>query len=289
MTTQIDVLNNLDTARPKRPWESEPDELRMISDRFEQAWPEDVLEWALKTFGSKVAMATGFGPSGVTLMHMLSRVDRSATVFYLDTDLLFPQTYDLKRRLADRLGLTFTRVHSGISLQEQARLEGPDLWRTDPDRCCYVRKVLPLRRFLATREAWITGIRRDQSPTRVKIDIVHRDAAHNLVKINPLAGWSDRQIWDYIELNDLPYNPLHDRGYPSLGCVPCTQAVAKDDDPRAGRWKGHDKVECGIHVQKDLHILEDRTEPDDSHVHGGVSGREDLHVRQLGTRYRRSA
>lgn len=241
-------------------------------------------------------MATGFGPSGVALMHMVSRVDSDAMVFYLDTDLLFPETHDLKRRLADRLGLTFTRVHSGISLQEQANQEAPNLWRSDPDRCCYVRKVLPLRHFLATREAWITGIRRDQSPTREEIGIVHWDAAHRLVKINPLANWSDRQIWQYIEINDLPYNPLHDRGYPSLGCIPCTKPVNDGDDPRAGRWKGHDKLECGIHVQQavdvqeDIQVLEDDYVREDVHVgHEDVHEQEEVHVGHEDATYRKSA
>lgn len=255
MTMRVEIPASFDTPGPKRYWDR--NELRRISDRFENAWPEEVLHWSLKTFGSDVAMATGFGPSGIALMHMLSRVDSSATVFYLDTDLLFPETHDLKRRLAERFGLTFTRVHSGISLQEQARQESPDLWRSNPDRCCLIRKVLPLRRFLSTREAWITGIRRDQSPTRGTIGIVHWDEANGLVKINPLANWSEEQIWQYIDINDLPYNPLHDSGYPSLGCVPCTKPVDVGEDARAGRWKGHDKLECGIHVQEDILVQED--------------------------------
>ena len=234
------------TPRPKRAWT--PDDLRRLNDRFEGAWPDEVLQWAFSAFGSDVAMATGFGPSGVALMHFVSQINRDATVFYLDTDLLFPETHDLKRQLAHRLGLTFTRVHAGISLQDQARDEGPDLWRSNPDRCCFIRKVLPLRRFLSTREAWITGIRRDQSPTRHRIGIVGWDEANGLVKINPLANWSEQQVWQYLEINDLPYNPLHDRGFPSLGCIPCTKPVSENEDPRAGRWQGHDKLECGIHA-----------------------------------------
>lgn len=243
--TPIELPEKPRPAAPGRAWDRE--ELRRLSDSFEGAWPEDVLQWAFETFGSDAAMATGFGPSGVALMHLVSRINRDATVFYLDTDLLFPETHDLKRQLADRLGLTFTRVHSGLSLQDQAREEGLNLWRTNPDRCCFIRKVLPLRRFLSTREAWITGIRRDQSPTRERIGIVGWDEANGLVKINPLANWTEQQVWQYVELNELPYNVLHDRGYPSIGCIPCTKPVAEDEDPRAGRWQGHDKLECGIH------------------------------------------
>lgn len=246
--TSIESPDTSHRNGPDRIWDR--DELRRLSDGFEDAWPEEVLQWAFETFGSDVAMATGFGPSGVALMHLVSRINRDATIFYLDTDLLFPETHDLKRQLADRLGLTFTRVHAGLSLQDQSIEEGPNLWRTNPDRCCFLRKVQPLRRFLATREAWITGIRRDQSPTRERIGIVGWDEANGLVKINPLANWTEEQVWQYVEINDLPYNALHDRGYPSLGCIPCTKPVNEDEDPRAGRWKGHDKLECGIHVEK---------------------------------------
>ncbi len=232
----------------KRAWNRA--ELQRVSDEFEDAWPDAILRWALNTFGSDAAMATGFGPSGVALMHLVSCINQEATVFYLDTDLLFPETHDLKRRLADRLGLTFTRVHSGLSLPDQAREEGPNLWQTNPDRCCFIRKVQPLRRFLSSREAWITGIRRDQSPTRERIGIVGWDEANGLVKINPLANWTEDQVWQYVEVNELPYNRLHDQGYPSLGCIPCTKPVSENEDPRAGRWQGHNKLECGIHVDK---------------------------------------
>lgn len=285
MTMQIEVADNRRAQKPRRHWGRE--ELKAISDGFEGAWPEEILQWTMETFGSDAAMATGFGPSGVALMHMLSRVDSSATVFYLDTDLLFPETHALKRRLADRLGLTFTRVHSGISLQDQAREEAPDLWRSNPDRCCQIRKVLPLRRFLSTREAWITGIRRDQSPTRGKIGLVHWDAANELVKINPLANWSEERIWQYIEVNDLPYNALHDHGFPSLGCIPCTKPVGDGEDARAGRWKGHDKLECGIHVQDDDPV-QDVVQVDDD-GQGTVLVQKDIFVLERDPRYRKSA
>lgn len=224
------------------------DEIRLAGERLDGAYPEDVLRWTFDTFGDGAVMATGFGPSGVALMHMLSRVRPGATVFYLDTDVLFPDTHDLKRRLADLLGIRITRVHAGLSLQEQARQEGPDLWRTNPDRCCFLRKVQPLRLFLRDKEAWITGIRRDQSPTRRGIGVVEWDRAHEIAKVNPLATWTEERIWQYIDLYGLPYNPLHDRGYPSIGCIPCTKAVREGADPRSGRWQGHEKLECGIHA-----------------------------------------
>ncbi len=223
-------------------------DIAALNQRFATRYPEDLLEWAYSSFGREVALATGFGPSGVVLMHMLSRVVCDPEVFYLDTDLLFPQTHEVKRRLAKRLGVRFIRVHSGISLPEQARREGDRLWRTDPDRCCFLRKVQPLRRFLRDRSAWITGIRRDQSPTRAMARLVEWDDGNGLLKINPLVDWSGDDVWRYINLYDLPYNSLHDRGYPSVGCIPCTRAVDDHEDQRAGRWPEHVKLECGIHV-----------------------------------------
>lgn len=224
------------------------DHIERLNGEFEDAYPEDVLRWAYERFGRDAAMATGFGPSGVALMHIATQVKPDPVVFYLDTDLLFPETYELKYSLSRRLGIRFTRVHSGLSLQEQAAREGENLWRTNPDRCCFLRKVRPLRNFLRGRPAWITGIRRDQSPTRASAGIVEWDAQHELVKINPLATWTEADVWRYVSMYDLPYNPLHDRHYPSVGCIPCTEPVAEGEDPRSGRWRGHEKVECGIHA-----------------------------------------
>lgn len=224
------------------------EQLRKLSRDFEGLYPEDVLTWTFNYFGDTAAMATGFGPSGIVLMHMLSRTAPEGEVFYLDTDLFFPQTYQLKRQLEDLLEIRFTRVHSGLSLQEQAAQEGEHLWRSNPDRCCLLRKVQPLRKFLRTRSAWITGIRRDQSPTRAGTNIVEWDPQNELVKVNPLAGWTEEEVWRYISMYDLPYNSLHDRGYPSLGCIPCTKPVHNGEEARAGRWRGHGKLECGIHA-----------------------------------------
>lgn len=230
-----------------------PEQIRSMSREFEGAYPEDLLRWTFNYYGESAAMATGFGPSGIVLMHMVARVAPEAEIFYLDTDLLFPETHELKRRLGDRFGLRFTRVHSGLSLQEQASREGENLWRTNPDRCCFLRKVSPLREFLQTRSAWITGIRRDQSPTRAETGVFEWDGQNDLVKINPLAAWTTDDVRRYIEMYDLPYNSLHDRGYPSVGCIPCTKPVSEGEDPRAGRWRGHLKLECGIHANGDAH------------------------------------
>ncbi|MFZ6029913.1 MAG: phosphoadenylyl-sulfate reductase [Chloroflexota bacterium] len=224
-------------------------ELKNVSDAFEGQHPTMVLDWGFQNFAPQIALATGFGPEGVVLMHLTSQVYPEATVFYLDTDLLFQETYQLRDRLAERLGLHFTRVHGGISLDEQAQEHGAALWSQDPNLCCQLRKVQPLREFLATHQAWITAIRRDQTRQRANAALVAWDSANGLVKLNPLAGWTSEQVWAHIRRHGLPYNPLHDAGYPSIGCWPCTRAVAAHEDPRAGRWAGFAKTECGIHLQ----------------------------------------
>ncbi len=222
-------------------------EIREANARLEGVWPEDILAWAFETFGSNVATGTGFGLSGVALMHILSRVRPTATVFYLDTDLLFPEAYDLKIQLEKRLGIKILRLHSKLSLRDQAAREGENLWRTNPDRCCFLRKVQPLKQFLASQDAWVTAVRRDQSPTRRNTSVVEWEPTHNIVKINPMASWTDQDVRQYITLHELPYNPMHDLGYPSIGCIPCTKPVKNGQNTRAGRWQEHEKMECGIH------------------------------------------
>ncbi len=230
-----------------------PEALGAISAGLEGQAPEAVLRWGLEQFHWQgrhgLALATGFGPEGVVLMHMVSRLAPDLTVFYTDTDLLFDETYALRDELSARLGLTFTRVHAGLSLEAQAAEHGPALWSRDPDRCCQLRKVAPLRQFLRTRQAWISAIRRDQTANRAGAGLVEWDRANGLVKLNPLAAWTAGQVWSYVLEHRLPYNPLHDQGYPSIGCWPCTQPVAAGADPRSGRWAGRTKTECGIHVQ----------------------------------------
>lgn len=226
-----------------------PDTLSEVGARLERSSPREILEWGFERFAPDIAMATGFGPSGIVLMHLVSQLRPETTVFYLDTGLLFPETEALRATLAERLGLVFTQVEPELSVGEQEAVYGPALWRRDPDRCCSLRKVAPLRRFLATQRAWITGLRRDQSPARAHIRPVAWDAGNGLVKFCPLASWTAEDIWGYIHAHELPYNELHDAGYPSIGCIPCTRPVAPGEDERAGRWAGQAKTECGIHLQ----------------------------------------
>lgn len=231
----------------ERVWDAET--LEALNRRFSDRSPREILAWGYDEFGKDIVMATGFGTSGIVLMHILADLRPDATVFYLDTDLLFPETLALKERLSEELGIRFTRVSAEMSLEEQAAVHGENLWEKSPNTCCLIRKVVPLRRFLADKSAWITGLRRHQANTRAQTQVVEWDQANGLVKINPLAHWTSDDVWSYILLNKLPYNSLHDKGYPSIGCLPCTRAVEPGEDERAGRWAGLQKTECGIHVQ----------------------------------------
>lgn len=224
-------------------------ELKQVNAKLEGSSPELVLRWGFENFAPHIVQATGLGPEGVVLMRMVSEIRPETKVFYLDTDLLFPETYALSDELARRLGVRFERVPASLSLNEQAARYGDALWKTDPDSCCYLRKVVPQCEYLGHYRAWITGIRRDQTLFRANAGLVEWDMTNKMVKLNPLAAWTNEQVWNYIRYYDLPYNKLHDQGYPSIGCQPCTRAVAPGEDPRTGRWAGTQKTECGIHLQ----------------------------------------
>ncbi len=223
------------------------EELKRVSDEFENASPEAILRWAGEEFGPDIAVATGFGAEGCVLIAMLSGIGAGARIFYLDTDLLFPETYALRDRLEARYGVRFERRATQVSLSDQAVEYGERLWERQPDLCCRLRKVEPLKEMLTGLQAWVTAIRREQSPTRANIGLVERDDRFGLIKINPLATWSTSDIWDYIAKHDVPYSLLHDHGYPSIGCAPCTTPVQIGEDSRAGRWRGTSKTECGLH------------------------------------------
>jgi phosphoadenosine phosphosulfate reductase len=206
--------------------------------------PESLLRWADKEFAGGLALACSFGgPSGMVLVDMAARLPISAEVFYLDTGFLFPETHALVERVRKRYGITPVAYKPGT-------IDEPRLWETDPDRCCALRKVEPSRAALRGKRAWITGIRRDQTEGRAEIEPVEWDAKFGLTKLNPLADWTEEQVWAYIHANDVPNNALHDQGYPSIGCTHCTSPVGLGDALRAGRWPGMGKTECGLHVRE---------------------------------------
>jgi len=248
----MNMSSTLKSLTPK-PWS--PEAVIKRNRVLENLTTDEVLRWAHGTFGSNLVTATGFGPSGIVLMHHLSEIVADTAIFYLETDLLFKETYALRDALVERLGISIQSVHSGVSLWRQDQQQGPDLWARNPDQCCFIRKMLPLRRFLADKSAWVTALRRDQSSTRSEIRVLEWDSGNALVKINPLASWTKEEIWQYIRRHDLPYNSLHDHGYPSLGCMPCTRPAAEGVDgaeARSGRWAGFAKTECGIHRRRQV-------------------------------------
>lgn len=226
----------------------EPAELDEFAVRFEQSTPEEILAWGLRRFHPRLALACSFGPEDVALVDIMVRVQPDARVFYLDTDFLFPETHDVRLRIIERYGIEPLAVRPPLSPDEQARLHGEELYKRHPDQCCKIRKVDPLRQTLQGLDAWITGIRRQQSPTRANTRVIEWDAVFGLVKINPLALWKDTDVWDYIRRHDVPYNILHDQNYPSVGCTHCTLPVQPGQDPRSGRWAGSAKTECGLHL-----------------------------------------
>jgi phosphoadenosine phosphosulfate reductase len=215
-----------------------------------EAWQaEEVLRWAFRTFHKDVAIASGFGAEGMVLIDLASRIQREFRVFTLDTEFLFAETYDLMDRVEKRYGIKVERVYSALTPEEQQRAHGPALWSRDPDLCCSLRKVESLKAKLAELRAWVAAIRRDQTASRGSARKVEWDAKFQLLKINPIADWTSEMVWSYIRKHQVPYNPLHDQNFPSIGCTHCTRAVRPGEDPRAGRWAGFQKTECGLHVE----------------------------------------
>jgi len=214
-----------------------------------EAWsPERVLGWAFDTFGDGVAISSAFGAEGMVLIDIASQVRQNFRLFTLDTEFLFPETYNLMDQVEQKYGIAIERVYPLSSPEEQEREHGSALWQRDPDLCCNLRKVEPLQRKLGELQAWVTSIRRDQTAARAGAGKIEWDQRFGLVKINPIADWSSKQVWHYVREHGVPYNELHERNYPSIGCTHCTRAVRPGEDPRAGRWAGSSKTECGLHV-----------------------------------------
>ena len=201
-----------------------------------------VVEYVAEQFGSTASLACSFQKEESVLLHLVAAAGKQVRVFALDTGVLFDETYATWKLFEERFGIKI-EPYRGISLEQQAAEHGEALWSTDPTACCGIRKVGPLKAALGELDAWITGVRRDQSPTRANAPKFGWDEANNLWKASPLADWSDKQVWDYIADHDLPYNPLHDTGYSSIGCTHCTNP----GEGREGRWAGADKTECGLH------------------------------------------
>lgn len=214
-----------------------------------ESWDaQQALRWGFSQFGESLTLASSFGAEDVVLIDMASRLSKFR-VFTLDTDFLFRETYVLIDEIEAHYGIEVERTRAELTPEAQAEQYGAALWASRPDACCQLRKVEPLKKKLSGLSAWVTGVRRDQAPTRANTRKVEWDAKFGLVKLNPLADWNWSQVWDYIRANNVPYNPLHDRDYPSIGCTYCTRPVKLGEDPRAGRWSGFSKTECGLHIK----------------------------------------
>lgn len=207
----------------------------------------DVLTWAFSTY-SKITYACSFGVEGMVLIDLISQIKAEAEIVFLDTGLHFQETYELIEKVRERYPqLKLEMVNPRLNVEEQAEEYGEALWERDPNHCCLMRKIEPLKRALQGKQAWISGLRREQSPTRRQTPFVDYDEKFHLIKICPLIHWSWNDIWDYVKAHDLPYNELHDQGFPSIGCFPCTQPAKDSGDLRSGRWDGFTKTECGLH------------------------------------------
>jgi phosphoadenosine phosphosulfate reductase len=225
-----------------------PVDLTAANERISNASPVEILRWAVDQFFPRLTMATAFGPEGCVILHMLSQIEPRVRVFNLETGYQFEETLALRDKIAERYGIEVELIRPDTTVPEYEAQHGGPLYRTNPEQCCFDRKVLPLRRAVAGYDAWISAIRADQSSHRARADVVGWDAKFGLVKINPLLRWTQRDVWAFVVTNNVPYNPLHDQGYPSIGCWPCTRSVAHDEtDERAGRWAGQAKTECGLH------------------------------------------
>jgi phosphoadenosine phosphosulfate reductase len=216
-----------------------------VAARLEERSAPEAIEWMFETFGESHYIACSFQKTSSVTAHMAKQVNSEARFFYLDTDVLFPETYETRDLLAEHLGIEFDRFHN-LTLEEQAAKHGDQLWNTDPDACCALRKVEPMRRALSSVDCWLAGVRREDSANRAKTPKFTWDKRFDLWKLNPIADWSERDVWNYIREHHLPYNPLHDHGYPSIGCTHCTKPVGPGGSPREGRWVGLAKTECGI-------------------------------------------
>lgn len=212
---------------------------------LEERTPEEILAIAAARYAPRLTFATGFGREGCVLVDLVARHRLPVDLFTLDTGVLFPETYALWSRLERHYGVVIRAVRPAFTPAEAEAAHR--LWETDPDRCCELRKVAPLRAELARFDAWITAIRRDQTPERASARVVEWDARFGLAKVNPLLRWSAAEVEAYVAHHGVPVNPLHAKGYPSIGCEPCTTPVAPGEDPRAGRWRGTAKKECGLH------------------------------------------
>ena len=249
-------LYSLDSGEPRGALAADPPleptdellaELKRDSDSLEKATPQEILKWAVDRFAPHFTMATAFGPEGMTIIHMLAEIAPETPIFNLETGYQFAETLELRETVKKRYGIEVEYKYPKTTVEEYEAANGGPVYKTDPNRCCFDRKLSVLHEAAKGWHAWASAIRRDQSPDRAKAPIVGWDRKFQLVKISPLANWTKKEVWSLINSEKIPYNPLHDQGFPSVGCQPCTRAVSIGEDERAGRWSGFQKTECGLH------------------------------------------
>ncbi len=224
-------------------------ELARESERLESATPQEILKWTVDRYAPYFTMATAFGPEGMCILHMLAEIAPETPVFNLDTGYQFRETLELRERVKERYGIVVELKRPAQSVEEYEAANGGPVYKHDPNRCCAERKIKVLEAAARGYHAWASAIRRDQSADRARAPIVGWDKKFNLVKVSPLANWTKKEVWSLISRENIPYNPLHDQGYTSIGCWPCTRSVLPGEDERAGRWSGFAKTECGLHTQ----------------------------------------
>ncbi len=232
--------------------------IKEINEKYKGSSPQDILKWSIEEFGDKIALASSFGAEDVALIDMIVKINPKTTIFTLDTGRLPEETYEVMEEIRKKYGISIKSYFPDAKqVEELERKKGFFSFRESVENrkeCCGIRKVEPLKRALSELKAWVTGLRREQSVTRQEMDIAEIDESHQgIYKINPLMEWSEKQVWDYIKENQVPYNKLHDKNYPSIGCAPCTRAVKPGEGIRAGRWwwENPESKECGLHVKKE--------------------------------------
>ncbi len=230
-------------------------ELSILGSKVANKNPEEVIEWFLKEYEGKIALSNSMGAEDQVLTHMICQIDSSTPIFTLDTGRIFPETYDLIDRTNQRYGINiqvYFPKHEAV--QKMVNEKGVNLFFSSIEnrkQCCNTRKIEPLKRAFKGLDVWICGLRKEQSVTRTNMQVVVWDENNGLLKLNPLINWTEEQMWDYIKKNKIPYNKLHDKGFPSIGCQPCTRAIIEGEDVRAGRWwwENPDSKECGLHAK----------------------------------------
>lgn len=229
---------------------ADPTDLEALNERFELAHPRETLAWAFENI-APIAIANSFQVEDLILVNFAREAVERVPVLFLQTDFHFPETLEFRDKIVKEWNLELVETKPTLGRERQAKEIHPELFKVDPTQCCNLNKVLPLQNALNELDGWVTGVRRDQAPTRANTPPVERQTLQSekvIWKLNPLVRWTRADVWAFVEENDIPRHPLYERNYLSIGCAPCTRAVKPGEDERAGRWDGADKVECGIHT-----------------------------------------